>query len=65
MRLGLLAPIALCVAVTSVRAQDKTPIELRSGLVHPGLTLSESDKAIHGFRLTGRVDKAGEGSGTL
>src|SRR5262249_55556204 len=65
MRLGVLAPVAVLVASAPVSAQADKPIELLSGLVHPGLTLKESDKAIHGFRLTGRVDKAGEGSGTL
>jgi hypothetical protein len=65
MCLRLLTAVAVLVAAASVGAQDKTTIELHSGLVNPGLKLSESDKAIHGFRLTGRVDKAGDGSGTL
>jgi hypothetical protein len=65
MRLGLLAPLAVLVAAAAVNAQDKTKVELRAGLIDPGLTVPESDKVIHGIRLFAEVDKAGEGSGTL
>src|SRR5262245_15552193 len=66
MRFRLLTAFMLLVPCAGATAQgDKTMVELRSGLVNPGLMLAESDKAVHGFHLTAQVDKAGEGKGTL
>jgi hypothetical protein len=68
MRRELLVAIALAVlfpgAVTAGE-QEKTPVELHSALILPGLPLPESDKGVYEVRLTARVDKKGEGSGTL
>jgi len=67
MRLGQLGAIALTVLVqcTAVIAQPEKSVDLRSWTVNPGLQLPESDKPVHTFRLTGKVDKAGDASGTL
>src|SRR5437763_32611 len=68
MRLGLLTATAFALlapgAVTAA-GPAQTMVELRSGLINPGLPLAESDFGAYGVRLTAQVDKQGEGSGTL
>ena len=61
---GPLLAIAL-VALAPAAEPEKTMIELRSGLVAPGLPLLENDKGIYGSRLSARVDKKGEWTGVL
>jgi hypothetical protein len=68
MRFGLLTALALAVlapGVVNATGPEKTMLELRSGLINPGLPLAESDFGAYGVRLTAQVDKQGGGSGTL
>jgi hypothetical protein len=67
MRLGLLTTtaLALLVPVATAAEPEKTAVELRSNHLEAGLPLAEGNKAVYGIRLTARLDKQGEGSGTL
>jgi hypothetical protein len=68
MRRQLVVAIALAAlgpGATSAVQLEMAAIELHSGLVSPGLPLPESDKGVYGIRLTAKVDKKGEGNGTL
>ena len=56
---------ALLAGTASAVQPEKVPIELGSGLISPGLPLSESEKGVYGIRLTAKIDKKGEGSGAL
>jgi hypothetical protein len=68
MRLGLLTVTAFAVLVPrAATAGDpaKMMVELRSGLINPGLPMAESDFGAYGVSLLAKVDKEGGGRGTL
>src|SRR5262245_60836347 len=68
MRLELLLSAALAVLAleaTAAAQPEKATLELRSGVLAPGLPLAESDKGVYEVRLTAKVDKKGEGKGVL
>ena len=68
MRLGILTAAAFavlaCISSTAADPEKKT-LELRSGLIAPGLPLAESAKGVYSIRLAARTDKSGDWSGVL
>src|SRR5579872_2562080 len=44
---------------------EKTPVDLAGEIDGRGLALAETDKPVYRVQLTARVDKNGEGTGTL
>jgi hypothetical protein len=68
MRIGFLASAAVAILAvgTAMGAEpEKSAVELRSDMLVTGLPLSECEKGVYQIRLTGNVDKKGEGSGVL
>jgi hypothetical protein len=43
----------------------KSTVQLESSVLHPGVPLAESDKGVYGVRLSGQLDKQGNGRGSL
>jgi hypothetical protein len=68
MRIGLFTAAAFAVLVpmaATAAEPEKTTLELKSGLISPGLPLAGSEKVVYGFRLVARTDKNGDWHGTL
>jgi hypothetical protein len=59
--------VALVLAPSTVAAAEpeKLPIDLSGEIDGRGLALAETDKPVYRIHLTARVDKNGEGNGTL
>ena len=57
---------ALAPAATPAAEPEKVAVKLSSGEIDGGgLSLAESDKPVYRIHLTAKLDKKGEGSGTL
>jgi hypothetical protein len=68
MRLGLIVATVFAVltpAAVTAAEPEKATVELRSDLLVSGLPVPGSEKPAYGLRLTARVDRKGEGNGTL
>src|SRR5689334_21180142 len=65
LRLSLLMAALLVVPGLAKAQPEKQNLELRSEFLVVGLPLPESPKPIYSLRITGEVDKNGEGRGTL
>jgi hypothetical protein len=63
-RLALVLAVAFAGSARADEA-DKRPIELSGTIDGRGLPMSECDFGVHRIRLIAKVDKKGEGSGTL
>src|SRR5262249_25914710 len=61
--------VALAPTAVGARAdkngEDRVAVDLSGGLDGRGLALAESDKSVYRVHVTARVDKNGEGKGTL
>jgi hypothetical protein len=65
MRRFLLTVAMVAGCTVTAAAAEPQAIELRSGTVSPGVPLAEHSAPVFGFRLVAKVDKNGEGTGTL